>query len=106
MYQWGGNGNPGWDCSGLTAAAWHAQGVSISRSSRSQYTTVAKVAYAAMRPGDLIFWTDVPGDASQIRHVAMYTGNGRMIEAPRPGVAVREVAVRWDADLMPYAGRP
>ena len=60
----------------------------------------------ALRPGDLIFWADNPNDATTIRHVAIYSGNGRMVEAPRPGVAVRETAVRWDADLMPYAGRP
>ncbi|ACZ32006.1 NLP/P60 protein [Xylanimonas cellulosilytica DSM 15894] len=106
MYQWGGNGNPGWDCSGLTAAAWHAQGVSISRSSRSQYATVGKIPYSQLRPGDLLFWADNPNDPSTIRHVAIASGSGRMIEAPRPGLAVREVPIRWDGDLMPYAGRP
>ena len=106
MYQWGGNGNPGWDCSGLTAAAWHAQGVSIGRSSRTQYVTVGKITHAQLRPGDLLFWANDINDPSTIRHVAMYTGGGKMIEAPRPGVAVREVPVRWAADMMAYAGRP
>jgi cell wall-associated NlpC family hydrolase len=106
MYQWGGNGNPGWDCSGLTSAAWRAQGLNISRSSRSQYQTVAKISYSQLRPGDLLFWADNPNDPSTIRHVAIYSGNGKMIEAVIPGVAVRETSVRWDADLMPYAGRP
>ncbi len=106
MYQWGGNGNPGWDCSGLTSAAWRAQGLNISRSSRSQYQTVAKISYSQLRPGDLLFWANNPNDPSTIRHVAIYSGNGKMVEAVIPGVAVRETAVRWDSDLMPYAGRP
>ena len=38
-------------------------------------------------------------------HVAMYVGNGQMIEAPREGVPVRVTAVRY-YDVLPYAGRP
>ena len=38
-------------------------------------------------------------------HVTMYIGGGQMIEAPRPGVSVRIVSVRY-GDLVPYAARP
>ena len=106
QYQWGGTGNPGWDCSGLTQAAWLTQGINITRSSRSQWNTVAKINHSQLRPGDLIFWANNINDPSTIRHVAIYSGNGRMIEAARPGVPVREIAVRWAADVMPFAGRP
>jgi len=104
-YQWGGTGNPGYDCSGLTSGAWDAAGVWITRTSRSQYLTVGKVAYDRMRPGDLIFYANDTSDPSTIRHVALYAGGGMMVEAPRPGVSVRETPVRWD-EVMPYAGRP
>ncbi|PZR51589.1 NlpC/P60 family protein, partial [Xylanimonas oleitrophica] len=103
-YQLGGTG-PAYDCSGLTLRAWQSAGLDISRTSRSQYLTVAKIPYDQMRPGDLIFYTNRAGDHTQIRHVAIYSGGGMMIEAPRPGVAVRETAIRW-GETMPYAGRP
>ncbi|MEN5076177.1 C40 family peptidase, partial [Isoptericola cucumis] len=104
-YQWGGTGNPGYDCSGLTSGAWNAAGVWITRTSRSQYLSVGKVSYDQLRPGDLIFYANDTSDPSSIRHVAIYSGNGMMVEAPRPGIAVRETPVRWD-DAMPSAGRP
>ncbi|MGE9365361.1 NlpC/P60 family protein [Isoptericola nanjingensis] len=104
-YQWGGDGNPGYDCSGLTSGAWNAAGVWITRTSRSQYLTVGKVSYDRMRPGDLIFYANDTSDPSTIRHVAIYAGGGMMVEAPRPGIDVRETPVRWD-EVMPYAGRP
>ena len=104
-YQWGGDGNPGYDCSGLTSGAWNAAGVWITRTSRSQYLTVGKISYDRMRPGDLIFYANDTSDPSTIRHVAIYAGGGMMVEAPRPGIDVRETPVRWD-EVMPYAGRP
>ncbi|WP_069388233.1 C40 family peptidase [Cellulosimicrobium cellulans] len=103
-YVFGGTG-PGYDCSGLTSRAWASSGVDITRTSRSQYQRVAKIPYAELRPGDLVFYADDPSDPSTIRHVAVYAGGGTMVEAPRPGVNVREVPMRW-ADAMPWAGRP
>jgi cell wall-associated NlpC family hydrolase len=104
-YQWGGTGNPGYDCSGLTSSAWQSAGVWITRTTRTQYETVGKVSYDRMRPGDLIFYANDTSDPSTIRHVAIYAGGGMMVEAARPGTLVREVPIRW-GDTMPYAGRP
>ncbi|MBM7821209.1 cell wall-associated NlpC family hydrolase [Cellulosimicrobium cellulans] len=103
-YVFGGTG-PGYDCSGLTSRAWAAAGVDITRTSRSQYQRVQKISYDQLRPGDLVFYANDTSNPSTIRHVAMYTGNGMMIEARQPGSPVHEVAMRW-ADAMPYAGRP
>ncbi|GEA84544.1 C40 family peptidase [Cellulomonas gelida] len=103
-YVWGGTG-PGYDCSGLTMTSWRSAGVAINRTSRDQYKQVLKIRYADMRPGDLVFWGTNPNDPGSIYHVAMYIGGGQIIEAPRPGVAVRITSMRW-AGSMPYAGRP
>lgn len=105
MYGWGTTGPTTYDCSGLTMRAWEAAGVGITRTSRSQYVRVKKITYSQMRPGDLIFWANDTSDPNTIRHVAMYTGGGMMVEAARPGVPVREVPVRY-AETMAYAGRP
>ena len=104
-YVYGATGPDSFDCSGLTSSAWRAAGVSINRTSRDQYRQVLKVTYDSMRPGDLIFWGDDPADPGSIHHVAMFIGNGQMVEASRPGVPVRVTAIRWTG-TMPYAGRP
>lgn len=104
-YVWGGTGPNGFDCSGLTQGAWRAAGVNLSRTSRDQYRQVKKVAYSEMREGDLVFWGSNPNDANSVYHVAMYIGNGQIIEAPSPGKTVRISPMRY-SNSMAYAGRP
>ncbi|WP_250447709.1 C40 family peptidase, partial [Actinotalea sp. C106] len=104
-YAWGGTGPDGYDCSGLTSKAWANAGLGINRTSRDQYRQVRKISYDSMRPGDLIFYGSNGKDPGSIGHVAMFVGNGQMIEAPRRGVNVRVTAIRWSG-TMPYAGRP
>ncbi len=91
-YQLGGNG-PAYDCSGITYAAWRSQGVTLPRSSRTQYAAVAHVPLSQMRPGDLVFY-GTNRSPSAIYHVAMYIGNGMVAEATAPGEPVPGAAVR------------
>jgi peptidoglycan DL-endopeptidase CwlO len=86
-YQWGANGPNSFDCSGLTSFAWRAAGVDITRTSRSQYAATKRVSRSDLQPGDLVFYSR-SGPAG-ISHVAMYIGNGRVVEASRAGVPVR-----------------
>jgi cell wall-associated NlpC family hydrolase len=103
-YQWGGTGPDAYDCSGLTGAAWRHGGVSLPRTSRSQYDAVEKISYSQLRPGDLVFYGS-GSSSSSIYHVAIYSGGGRMVEAPRAGVPLRETSLRMSG-TMPFAGRP
>lgn len=105
-YLWGGNGpaDGGFDCSGLTSQSWLRGGVSLPRTSRDQYRRVEKISYSQLRPGDLVFYGD-GNDAGSIHHVAIYSGGGRMIEAARAGVPVRETSMRMSGS-MDFAGRP
>lgn len=83
-YVWGGTAPySGLDCSGLTQ--WcHAQaGISIGRIDTDQL--YGGRAVSDPQPGD-IAWT--PG------HVAIYIGNGQMIEAQQPGTTICVSAVR------------
>lgn len=107
-YLLGAAGPNKFDCSGLTSVAWNAAGVSITRTSRSQYKRVKKIQLSEMRPGDLIFWGTGAGsnNADSIYHVAMFIGGGQMIEAVRPGKPLQISSIRYDGHLMPYAGRP
>ncbi|WP_369395166.1 NlpC/P60 family protein [Streptomyces sp. CG1] len=78
-YVWGAEGPKSYDCSGLTSQAWAAAGHPIPRTSQEQWKQLQHVAVQDMRPGDLIIYFD---DAS---HVAIYIGDGAIIQAPRPG---------------------
>ncbi|RMI04920.1 C40 family peptidase [Cellulomonas triticagri] len=103
-YLWGGTGPNGYDCSGLTQGAWRAAGVSLNRTSRDQYRQVTKISYNDLQPGDLVFWGSNPNDASSVYHVALYIGNGQILEAPSPGKNVKISPMRY-ANTMAYAGR-
>ena len=93
-YAWGADGPGSFDCSGLTMAAWRQAGVSLSHSSRAQYSEGQRVRKSALRPGDLVFYYD------PISHVALYMGDGRIVHASRPGNPVKIS----DLDEMPYSG--
>jgi peptidoglycan DL-endopeptidase CwlO len=110
-YKLAGRGPDYWDCSGLTLMSYSAAGVRIgTHSSTDQYNYMAAqgrlVPIDQAQRGDLVFYSD-GGSASNPRkyHVAIYLGNGKMIEAPNPTAPVRIVNLRR-GDLVPYAGRP
>ena len=100
-YQWGGESpGRGFDCSGLTQWSWGQAGVSIPRTSESQWAALPHVSMSAIVPGDLIFWGS-GGDAS---HVGIYVGHGDVVHAPSTGQDVQMVPI-WTSGLM-GAGRP
>lgn len=91
-YVWGGgniNGpsGGGFDCSGLTSfAVYAATGVTLPRTSQTQWHVGREIALDQARPGDLLFgnW-----QADGPAHVAIYLGNGQMVHAPTFGDVVR-----------------
>jgi cell wall-associated NlpC family hydrolase len=92
-YQWGATGPGTFDCSGLTMWAYRQAGVSIPRTSRSQYAGLPKVPLDQMQPGDLVFFAN-GSSPSSIHHVGMYLGGGQMVHAPRTGDVVK-VSALW-----------
>ena len=91
----------GFDCSGLMLYAFNGVGVDLPRVSRNQFHAGRKVPISDLRPGDMVFFKN--GD-DPIHHVAMYIGNGKMIEAPYTGASVRVVPLRTRG-LLPQATR-
>jgi cell wall-associated NlpC family hydrolase len=88
-YLWGGLSAWGYDCSGLTWAAYRAHGITIPRDADAQFAAGTPVALSAAKPGDLLFY-----EHPIVGHVAMYLGGGRMIESPNSASEVRIVPVR------------
>ncbi|WP_432115108.1 NlpC/P60 family protein [Streptomyces sp. S1] len=82
-YEWGAEGPEAYDCSGLTQRAWAAAGREIPRTSQEQWATLPRVPLAKLRPGDLVLY--FPGAT----HVAVYLGEGLVVQAPRPGAKVK-----------------
>jgi peptidoglycan DL-endopeptidase RipA len=91
----------GFDCSGLMLYAFNGAGVSLPRVSRNQFNAGRKVPISDLQPGDMVFFQN-PG--APIHHVALYIGNGKMIEAPYTGASVRVVPLRTRG-LLPQATR-
>jgi peptidoglycan hydrolase-like protein with peptidoglycan-binding domain len=104
-YQWGGQGPNAYDCSGLTMMAYRAAGVQIPRVSRWQYNFGQHVPLDRLVAGDLVFYARNPARSSTIKHVGMYLGAGRMVEAPNPREPVR-IASIWRKGMMRYGVRP
>ncbi|MFC7955628.1 NlpC/P60 family protein [Rhodococcoides kroppenstedtii] len=89
----------GFDCSGLMMYAFGGLGISLPHYTGYQYTAGKQVPSSQMKRGDMLFWG--PG-ASQ--HVALYLGDGTMLEAPQSGDVVKVSPVRWSG-MTPYAVR-
>ncbi|MBV9318717.1 MAG: NlpC/P60 family peptidoglycan endopeptidase RipB, partial [Mycobacterium sp.] len=89
----------GFDCSGLTRFSFAGVGVLIPRYSGDQYNTGRHVTPAEAKRGDLIFYG--PGGS---QHVAIYLGNGQMLEASGSADKVTTSPVRT-AGMSPYLAR-
>ncbi|PBC71448.1 cell wall-associated NlpC family hydrolase [Streptomyces sp. TLI_235] len=101
-YIYGGTGNGGWDCSGLTQAALRAAGISVPRVAADQADYSTRVSLDSLQPGDLLFWSS-NGANSGVHHVAMYIGDGKYVEAANPSAGVRvQTIANWAPD---FAGR-
>lgn len=83
-YVWAAEGPDSFDCSGLTLKAYEQAGIALEHSSSAQLLAGEHISASEAQPGDLLWW---PG------HIAIYTGNGRMIGAQTPAEGVREMAV-------------
>ncbi|MEV0318169.1 NlpC/P60 family protein [Streptomyces sp. NPDC050658] len=106
-YVWGGDGpaagERGFDCSGLTKAAYAAAGVSLPRTAEQQFRSGPHVSKGQrLRSGDLVFY----GSPGQIHHVGLYIGAGRMIHAPGRNERIKISPYRYGGDDYAGATRP
>ncbi|GAA1815137.1 glycoside hydrolase [Planosporangium flavigriseum] len=93
-YQWGAAGPSTFDCSGLTLAGWRQAGVDLPHSAALQFQQTKRIKREELRPGDLVFYY------RDLHHVAMYAGDGRVVNAPQTGerISIRQM------DFAPIVG--
>jgi len=82
----------GFDCSGLVQWAWSQAGVTIPRTTETEWPALTHVSLDALEPGDLLFYYNLDDD-DQVDHVVMYAGSGpygtdTVIQAPFTGATV------------------
>lgn len=92
-YVWGGNSlTGGVDCSGLVQQVYSKLGIKLPRTTYDQAKSGREVGMSSLLPGDLVFYntgSKDPNGIGSMSHVAIYIGNGQVVEAPRRGVPVR-----------------
>jgi hypothetical protein len=99
-YVWGGTSPTGMDCSGLVQMVYEKFGYDLPRVSADQARSGRPVAsMAEAQPGDLIAW-DNSSRNNGVDHIAIYIGDGKMIEAPRTGLDVRIIDVPTTPDVI------
>ncbi|MEV4258865.1 NlpC/P60 family protein [Spirillospora sp. NPDC049652] len=81
----------GFDCSGLTLYAYARVGVRLQHYTGAQWNAGTHVSADQLQPGDLVFFY------SDLHHMGMYIGGGKMVHAPQTGDVVK---------ISPMAGRP
>ena len=119
-YVWGGAGPYGYgvDCSGLVLQSLYSAGLDPQpitvdkhvlpdyRTSRELYEhpRLAHLSRAAIRRGDLVFWRS--NETGRVNHVAIYLGDGNVLEAIEPQVHIGRLGDRATQMMMPQVVRP
>jgi len=93
-YCWGGMSTTcGFDCSGLVHLAYRTHGLEIPRDAHEQWMKAKSILRTQLKPADLIFSAKAVAP-KKITHVALYAGDGMIIEAPQTGMVVRKISFK------------
>ena len=98
-YVWGAAGPTSFDCSGLVQWSFRQAGILMPRVAADQALSGPSVPVSQLQPGDLLFYHTDPTDPTYISHVAIYIGNGWMLQAPEPGLDVEVVPADFGSEF-------
>lgn len=103
-YKWGGTTTKGFDCSGYVQYVFNENGISIPRTSSSQYYELTrKVSKSNLQPGDLVFFNT---SGKGVSHVGIYIGDGMFIHSGTTrGVVIAELFGAYWSNLYMGARR-
>lgn len=104
-YRYGGTSRSGFDCSGFIRYVYSKDGTGLPRTAAEQYRIGKKISLSELKPGDLLFYRS---SRKRVGHVAMYTGNGKMVHAAnsRKGVTVDSINSPYYKNRFVGARRP
>lgn len=94
-YVFGGSSRNGFDCSGFTQYVFNGSGISLPRTSYSQFGVGSSVSKNQLQPGDLVFFTTYSKGAS---HVGIYVGGGNFVHASDNGVRTTSLSESYYAN--------
>ena len=101
-YKWGGySPQTGFDCSGLSMAVYHLNGINLPRTSAGQYNAGMSIGLKNISEGDLVFFKTT---GRGVLHVGIYTGDGKFIHAPGKGKDIRKDSLSNRYYAARYAG--
>jgi peptidoglycan endopeptidase LytE len=89
-YLWGGSTPAGFDCSGYVQYVYGKVGLSIPRTTSTQWTGLKVIS--TPRPGDLVFFNT---SGSGVSHVGIYLGNNQFIHAGSTGVIIADMSTSY-----------
>ncbi len=99
-YLWGGTSGFGYDCSGFVYSIFKAHGILLPRDADPQSRVGRAVSRANLQPGDLVFFSS----GGSAYHVAIYAGQGLVIDSPSPGYPVEQVPLSTFPVIGDYSG--
>ena len=89
-YVYGGTTTSGLDCSGYTRLVFKQLGISLNRTSASQYSQGTAVSKSNLQVGDLVFYNT---SGKGVSHVGIYVGNNKFAHsATSTGVTVTSMS--------------
>lgn len=110
-YVYGGDEPNGFDCSGLVQYVFGRVGIKLPRTAQEQYNATKRLNEKELIPGVLLFFSET-GSTSNVTHVGIYAGEGKMIDAPHTGAKVRvesintKIGSTYGADTLVGYGEP
>ena len=98
-YVYGAAGPASFDCSGLVRWSFAQAGIVMPRVAADQALSGPAVPVSQLEPGDLLFYHTDPTAPDYISHVAIYLGNGLMLQAPHTGLEVEVVPAAFGSEF-------
>lgn len=102
-YVYGGTSRSGFDCSGFTQYVYKGSGITLPRTSSSQYDVGSSIKRAQLQEGDLVFFATYNSGPS---HVGVYIGGESFIHASNSGVTTSSLNESYYAGRYLGARRP